>query len=51
MLYSDDIWGPEEFQAAWALSAEEFLATIPVNFPGVPADYALAARNIQVRVK
>lgn len=46
---TDAVW-PGEFDTYWALSAEDFLATIPANL-GIPADYPLATGNIQVREK
>jgi hypothetical protein len=50
MLYSDDIFGPADFATAWAMSAEDFLASIPGSI-GTPSDYPLARGNIQVCVK
>jgi hypothetical protein len=48
-LTSEDVW-PGEFETYWALSAEDFLASIPGSI-GSPPDYPLASGNILVREK
>lgn len=46
---SEEIF-PGEFDQYWAMSAEEFLASIPTSI-GTPSDYPLARGNIEVRNK